>query len=220
MLYKRCPGKVHLQAFQRYLWRAEYLREVTRIQCILYQTSPYTELRSPSPTIHSRSSVSLLGDSRTFELCLSLRPLTPSACLWPVSNFPIFSIFVHPMPSTKEVLTHWRVKRSRKEGRHDCHRWPLMVEWMEQSADCQLLEQEKARPTPSVPTTCLILKEPIDKPPEHTCTRMFSSAIGHKRNTFVFGSRLSDSQSSLTFSGGANTTSAIIGKLSSFLMKG
>lgn len=40
-----------------------------------------------------------------------------STCLGLVSKFPIFSTLVDPMPGTKEVLTHQRVRGLMKERR-------------------------------------------------------------------------------------------------------
>lgn len=80
---------------------------------------------------------------------------------------------------------------------------------MDQSTDCQLLEEEKAMHAPSVSPTGLILKEPIDKPLQHTSTTMFSPTE-HKRNTFVFGCCLPGIQSSLSFSDGTHTTCATL----------
>ena len=74
--------------------------------------------------------------------------------------------------------------------------------------------------TPSLFPTRLMLKKPIDKPLEHTSTRLFASPTEHKKNTSVFGSSLPGIQSPLASSDGAHATSAPMGKLSSFLTKG
>ena len=138
-----------------------------------------------------------------------LRPLVLIPCLQLVSKFPIFSTFVDPMPGTKVVLTHQRVRgQRRKKG----DQWPLTEVLMDQSPDCLHLEEGVVGHTPSVLLTRLMLKKPIDMSWEHTSTRLFSSLIDHQRNTSVFGSSLPGVQPHLASSDGAHATTTPMGK--------